>query len=329
MKKFAKIALIVAVCLAVLTALTGCLSVDEESTSGSPQESQSDTQGSQNNQDSQGSQDEQSNEGSTLTAQRPETPPFESSGDLGKYHVEIGEYTLEKDYNGNPAIVISYTYTNNDDEAASAMFAISERAFQNGISLESAYFANDSIVDSSASMKDVQPGGSLEIKKGYLLTSSTAPVEFEVTESISFDDDMLGKTFIINENGKTEYPSAPEGSTSGELGDYTVSIISCEIGDDYDGGDVFIVHYGFTNNSKKEASFSLAISAQVFQNSVELERAYFADSNDSSSLFIKPGVGIEIVEAYELPDLSSPVDIELSELFSFSDDKISTTVELK
>ena len=175
----------------------------------------------------------------------------------------------------------------------------------------------------------MQTGASIEIKKAYLLTSETAPVEFEVTEAISMNDDMLGKTFMIDPNGKTEYPTAPEGGISGKLGDYTVSVVSCEVGDNYDDTDVLIVHYDFTNNSKKNASFSVNIYAKLFQNGVQIERAYFADSNESSTLSIKQGVGIEVVEAYKLADLTSPVDIELTESFSLSDEKFKTTVQLK
>ena len=265
---------------------------------------------------------------SGLTAAKPEAAPLESSGDLGDYHIDIGGFELSKDYNGNPAIIISYTYTNNSDKAQSAMVAITERAFQNGVGLESAYFGIDSEVDTSLDMKDVQPGSSLEIKEGYLLSSETAPVEYEVSESFSFDDATLGKTFEISPDGKTEYSVAPTGDVTGELGDFTVSVVSCEIDQDRDGSDILVVHYGFTNNSRKNASFSVNISAEAFQNGIELDRAYFADVNDNSMLNIKPGAGIEVIEAYALPDTSSPVDLEITESFSFSDDKLTTTINL-
>lgn len=265
-----------------------------------------------------------------LSASKPEPEPVEAAGDLGDYHVEIKDFSLEKDHSGNPAIVISFDFTNNSDEAASAMVALSEKAFQNGISLQSAYFMDDSIVDSSMSMKDIQPGTTIELKKGYLLSSETAPVEFEVEETFSWDNALLGKTFEISEGGQTVYSVAPTGSIGGELGDYSVYIISSEIGEDYDGDDVLIVHYGFTNNGKKDASFSLALSVSLFQNGIELERAYFAnDDNDASLLYAKPGAGLEIIEAYELQDTVSPVDVEIEELISFSDEKITTTIQLK
>lgn len=321
MKTPAKIFGIVLTCFAVLVLSCSCATFDESTdgnSSDNTPEAVNPAEPPENSAD----------DSAGLTATRPEEKPLESSGDLGNYHVEIGECSIEKDYNGKPAAVISYVFTNNDDEANSAMVALSDRAFQNGVSLESAYFMDDSVVNSADLMKDVQPGSSIEIKQGYLLSSESAPIEFEITELISFNDSKLGKTFVIDEAGKTEYPSAPQGGISGKLGDYDVSILSSEIGDNYDDGDVLIVHYGFTNNSKKDASFILSITDKAFQNGIELENAYFADSNDASSLYIKPGVGIEVVVAYELPDTSTPVDIELSELMSFSDDKITTTIQL-
>ena len=321
MKKLVKILGIIIVVFAVLVAAVSCMA-DYGNSDSAPSDRDMDNAAAAS---PDSSPDDSSD---TLSAKRPEAAPLEASGDLGNYHVEIGECTLTKDYSGRAAAVISYTFTNNGDEAESAMVALLDRAFQNGVSLETAIFADDSIVNSADVMKDIQPGASIEIKEGFLLSSESAPIEYELQETISFSDDKLGKTFVIDENGKTEYPTAPQGSKSGTLGDYDVSIISSEIGDDYDGKDVLIVHYGFTNNGKKEASFSLSISAEAFQNGVELERAYFADSNDASSLYVKPGAGIEVVLAYELPDTSATVNLEVSELLSFSDEKLTATIEL-
>ena len=231
MKKFGKILCIILALSVILVTACSCeiSSIDDET----PPETSAESDAA----------NEQSPESSdALTATRPEAAPLEPAGDLGKYRVEIGECAITEDYNGKPAAIISYMFTNNGDEATSAMVALSEKAFQNGVSLESAFFMDDSVVNSSDSMKDIQPGSSIEIKQGYLLSSESAPIEFEVEELISFDDNKLGKTFIIDEAGKTEYSVAPQGGVSGRLGDYEVSILSSEIGEDYDGKDVIIVH---------------------------------------------------------------------------------------
>ena len=50
----------------------------------------------------------------------PPTVPSAGSGDLGDYHVSIEGFQVVEDYDGNPAIVIDYTWTNNSDETKRA-----------------------------------------------------------------------------------------------------------------------------------------------------------------------------------------------------------------
>ncbi len=79
------------------------------------------------------------------------------SGDLGAYHVEIKGASLAKDYQGNPAIVITYAWANNSEDTTSAMVSAGTKAFQDGVQLESAVIIGDDSYDSGASMKEVAP----------------------------------------------------------------------------------------------------------------------------------------------------------------------------
>lgn len=117
------------------------------------------------------------------------------SGDLGDYHVEIKGAALAEDYEGKPAIVITYAWTNNSEDTTSAMVAVAEKAFQDGVQLETAIVMNDDVYDSGTGMKEVRPGTTLDIQCAYLLTSETSTVEFEITEWISFSDDVVSMDF--------------------------------------------------------------------------------------------------------------------------------------
>ena len=117
------------------------------------------------------------------------------SGDLGDYHAEIKGAALAKDYEGNPAIVITYEWTNNSDDTTSAMVAVTGKAFQDGVQLETAIIMGDDSYDSGTSMKEVRPGTTVDIQCAYVLTSETSTVEFELTEWISFSDDMVTMDF--------------------------------------------------------------------------------------------------------------------------------------
>mgnify|MGYP001047899975 FL=1 len=163
-----------------------------------------------------------------------------------------------------------------------------------------------------------------------LLSSETAPVEFEVEEIISFSDEMLGKTFEIAEGGVTELSVAPGSDTAQTIDDYAVSIISYKIGEDYQGKKAIIFDLGFTNNGDKATSFALAIDFSAFQDGVELETAILHDDDLSGSSIrdVKPGAGIETMAAFVLTNDTSPVEIEIKPFLSFSSDEIKTEINI-
>lgn len=117
------------------------------------------------------------------------------SGDLGDYHVEIKSASLAKDYEGNPAIIITYAWTNNSEETTSAMVPIMEQAFQDGVELEVAILVNVDGYDPGSSMKEVRPGTTIDIQSAFVLTSETSTVEFEITEFLGLTDDMVSMDF--------------------------------------------------------------------------------------------------------------------------------------
>ncbi|MBC2358387.1 DUF5067 domain-containing protein, partial [Listeria welshimeri] len=63
------------------------------------------------------------------------------------------------------------------------------------------------------------------------------------------------------------------------LGDYKVEILSSEVVKDYAGNDAIAVKTKFTNNSKENTSFMVAIDQQVFQNGTQLETTVSADGS--------------------------------------------------
>lgn len=109
------------------------------------------------------------------------------------YAVTIDSATQGVDYEGRPALIVNFTFTNNSKKDANFMFATSVKAFQDGVELETAIGVDGS--DLSNSMKDLKPGASLAVQDAFVLTSTT-DVTIEVTELISFKDTMLATTTI-------------------------------------------------------------------------------------------------------------------------------------
>lgn len=273
---------------------------------------------------------EPSQEPSPATSTPAPVEKLEEAGTLGDYAVEIHGFELAKDYSGNPAIIISYTFTNNGENATSGMVALSDIAYQNGVELDTAIISGNDI--GSNNMKDVKTGVSIELQAAFLLSSETAPVEYEVSEFASFSDEKLGKTFEIAEGGETVLAVAPSGPVSGTLGDYDVSVVSHRLSKDYKDAPAIIVTFGFTNNGDDSSNFLTAISCKAFQDGVQLGTAIMRgeDSGNGGSQLrnIKPGVGIEVSVAYLLTSDTSPVELEIEEFFSFSGDKIEDSIDI-
>ena len=66
---------------------------------------------------------------------------------LGDYTVEIKSATVTQDYDGNPAVIITYSWTNNSSETTSPMLSISTAVFQDGIGMDSAFIYDDPAYD--------------------------------------------------------------------------------------------------------------------------------------------------------------------------------------
>jgi hypothetical protein len=124
------------------------------------------------------------------------------------------------------------------------------------------------------------------------------------------------------------------GSTAdSNLGDYQVEILGCRLAKTYDDKAAVIVKYKFTNNSDEAANFMFAFDETVYQDGIGLNQSYFMDDSanyDSGNQTkdIKTGASIEVEVAYELNDTTTDIEVEVEELISFSDKKITKTFKI-
>ncbi|WP_165246892.1 DUF5067 domain-containing protein [Adlercreutzia sp. ZJ141] len=110
------------------------------------------------------------------------------------YVVSIDNCELTTDYEGNPAIVVTYTWTNNSENAQAFDVAIDDKAFQNGVQLD---FAVVDGMDASASWNEVKPGSTNTVQQAFLLDDQS-DVTIECTELFSFDNTIIAeKTFSV------------------------------------------------------------------------------------------------------------------------------------
>ena len=114
-----------------------------------------------------------------------EEPAKEES--KAKVAVTIDGARLSTDYDGDPVVIVTYTFTNvSSDEAESYLLSCSDEVYQNGVQCELA-FVMDLEGDSGAKVK---AGASTTFQKAYSVKDNS-DVEVEVKELFSWDDTLL------------------------------------------------------------------------------------------------------------------------------------------
>lgn len=125
----------------------------------------------------------------------PAKPVPGSSGILGNYDVEIQNAAIVTDYDDNPAIVITYAWTNKSEDAVSAEDVLVETAYQDGVQLDDAYIGDAAMYDSELSFKELLPGETFEVQCAFVLASESSVVEFELSELLGSPDDVVSMSF--------------------------------------------------------------------------------------------------------------------------------------
>ena len=131
--------------------------------------------------------------------------------------------------------------------------------------------------------------------------------------------------------GNNSSVSAEKEETNGIIGDYICTIKSATVCKNWEGKDAVKITYEFTNNAGSAESFDLALSDELYQNGVGLESSFIISDDDDWGLDvkIKPGTTKEVSKVYILRDKETPIDVEISELISFSNDKLTYTIDLQ
>lgn len=108
---------------------------------------------------------------------------YVDDGNLGDYVCNVKESVITTDYEGNPALVVTYEFTNNSSEATSFDMSIDDTAFQNGVGLEMTFLEDLEYEDT-----EIKPGVTIDVKKAYALNDTENDVEIEVSELFGMDD---------------------------------------------------------------------------------------------------------------------------------------------
>ena len=111
-----------------------------------------------------------------------------------KYDVSIDDATVGEDYKGNPALIVTYSWTNNSDSAKSFASALYPKCYQDGVQLGTAMVMSG--IDSDGYMASVKPGHGTTLQMAYELKDTATPVEIEVGELVNFNNEIIASKTI-------------------------------------------------------------------------------------------------------------------------------------
>ena len=101
--------------------------------------------------------------------------------------VSIDDAVPGVDYDGNPVVIVTYTFTNvSSEEAENFLTSCIAEVYQNGVQCDLA-FVTDLEGDSSTKVK---AGASTTFQLGYSIADQS-PIEIEVKKAFSWDDVVL------------------------------------------------------------------------------------------------------------------------------------------
>lgn len=109
----------------------------------------------------------------------------------------------------------------------------------------------------------------------------------------------------------------------GDIGDYHVAVTELKMATKYKTGEpCAVLSFLFVNNGSEPESFSLGLSVKVYQSGKECEKEYFINeydiSYDEALKNIKNGASIECMESFALYDATTPIEIEIKDLFDWN-----------
>lgn len=129
------------------------------------------------------------------------TTSEKEDGKIGDYVVTIKSYRIEKNYDEEPVILVTYNFINNSDDSSSFGTAINHKAYQNGVELSTEIFMSMTVdnYDGTLEFSEIQPGVNIDIEIPYVLRDSTADVEISLSEIFSWTGDEAKYTIDLTE----------------------------------------------------------------------------------------------------------------------------------
>lgn len=120
----------------------------------------------------------------------------DQSSSEATYEASIDAVEVGADYEGNPALIVTFSWKNNSEETTSFATKLYAKCFQNGVQLDTAFVYEN--IDNNGYMADVRPGYGTTFQMAYELKDTENPVEIEIENLFDFNGKpILTKTFEL------------------------------------------------------------------------------------------------------------------------------------
>ena len=111
-------------------------------------------------------------------------------GEFGDFVIDIEEAVLTQDGDGNPALAVTFTWTNNSDQTLSAWDVWQFYAYQDGIQVDTTWvFDNPDVTLDDKDSTRIRPGASITFQKVFSLFNDVSDVEVEVEQWYDYQND--------------------------------------------------------------------------------------------------------------------------------------------
>lgn len=169
-------------------------------------------------------------------------------------------------------------------------------------------------------------------KKKLIIIGVIIAVIIIIAVAASGSESNDDKNTSSNENTTVSSVNAEKKETDeNTIGDFKCVVKGAKLTKDWEGKDAVLITYEFTNNSDSPISFDGALDDKLYQDGIELESAILSNDEEAKlidAVDLKPGITKEVKKAYSLRNKKSEIEVEIQEVFSFSDDMIKTTINL-
>lgn len=222
--------------------------------------------------------------------------------------VEITDVRLDVDDRDRPIVLMSVTWTNNDDRGRYFQSTVTCDVSQAGETLSSASSHSEGISDR------VEPGETIVATCGYRLVDTSVPIDVKLAIPSDENDSGISQSFELQ--SLEGYISVGDSN----IGSSHLSIDGAAITTDPSGKPQISVTAAWTNNDLDPSAFTFVVSDIAKQGDVKLT----ANHDDAAREDVPFAKTCSIVLSYKLDNYDAPVHCEFSKHGADVDDGVVT-----